>query len=489
MISISGLKSLFFDNTNARQTIFKNISWLAVTEGISKLLKLVLLIYVARILGATEYGKFSFAFAFIGLFTVFFSLGLPRIIVRELSRDREKEKDFSSLLSLRILLSFGTLILIFIGSFFITPNPLIRTIIWILAAYTLLDSFAAFLNFFFQARQRMEYESWTRILRAVLLVGFGLFVIFNFPSVKNLSYGYLLASLISFIFILLFFHLKIYSLRLHFDTSIWRRYLSMSWPLAFSGIFIALYGQIDSVMMGYLNQITETGWYNAAYRIAGVAFIPIGLMATSFYPALSKTFKESKDEFQKDWNNLMGIMIALAIPIVVGGIVLAPKIINFIYDQNYTASILAFQILIIMVGISFLHTPFNQALLISNQQIKFFWISISGLTTNVALNLLLIPRYSLYGAAIATVITAFVVLLVFIGITRRFTSVKILNQEFFWAGILAIFSALIMYFVISYPNIYNLHVSFSIIIGGLTYFTIFFGSKFIIKRIFYGFNG
>ena len=56
--------------------------------------------------------------------------------------------------------------------------------------------------------------------------------------------------------------------------TIWQKFLKMSWPLALTGLFGVLYTYIDSVMMGYFGQITETGWYNAAYKLIFVSLIP-----------------------------------------------------------------------------------------------------------------------------------------------------------------------------------------------------------------------
>lgn len=481
--NFNDVKSLFFDNLSTRQTIFKNTFWLGIADGVSKLLKLFLLIYVARVLGATEYGKFSFALAFVGLFLAFASLGLPRIIVRELSQGKEKEQDFSSILSLKIFLSFGTLILILIGSFLVAPDLQVRKVIWIVALYSLIDNFATFLNFFFHARQRMEYEAVSKVVRAVLLVGLGFLIIFNSPSVENLSYGYLFAALIGLIFILFFFHFRIYRLTLSFNKAVWQRYLIMSWPIALAGLFSTIYGQIDSVIMGFLNQLTQAGWYNAAYRVVGGVLIPIGLVSTSFYPALSRAHKESQEKLQKIWNYQAELMFSLALPIVAGGIVLAPKIIDFIYDQTYVSSVLAFQILVVMAGISFLQSPFSNILLIFNQQAKFFWSGLIGAVVNIVLNLFLIPRYSLYGAAVSAVFTAFLVLLLYVWLTSRFTQAKVLSLRFFWMALLAIFSTLIMYLVITLPGIYNLSVIFSVIIGAVIYFTVFFAAKYLLDYL------
>ena len=59
------IRELFLENIGIRQTIFKNTFWLTAAEVVIGFLRLGLLIYVARILGATEYGKFTFAFSFV----------------------------------------------------------------------------------------------------------------------------------------------------------------------------------------------------------------------------------------------------------------------------------------------------------------------------------------------------------------------------------------------------------------------------------------
>jgi len=410
--TITNIKSTLFDNKTVKQTIFKNTFWLVVTDGIGKLLKLTLFIYVARILGATEYGKFTFAFAFVYLFAVFADLGIGEIATREFATNKKKEKEFLSIFSFKILLNLGTLILVFLGSFFITSDPEIQKLIWILVIYLLIDSFIHLFSCFFRARQQMQYEALAKIIQALVLTGAGFFMLFNFPSVEGLSYSYLFAGFIALIFLLLIFLFKAFPLKVEWNKIIWKRYLTMSWPLALTGALAMIYSQIDSVMMGYWSQITETGWYNASYRLVGAVLVINSFISLSFYPVLSKYFKESKEMLQKIWSYQMEIMIFLAIPIMVGGIFFAPQIINFIYGSSFSPAILVFQILMVMCGISFLQSPFNRVLIAANQQKKLFWAILSGTIINVILNLILIPKFSLNGAAAATVFTWLVFLFI-----------------------------------------------------------------------------
>lgn len=475
------IKAIFLDNRTARQTIFKNTFWLSIGMTVNKLLNLLLLIYVARILGATEYGKFSFALAFISLFVIFHDFGLPITIIREYAK-KEEEKDreeFYSILSLKILLSIAALFVILFSSFFITADPQIRNIILILTLFSMFNGFNSIFYAVLQARQKMEYQAWLEALQYLLISGFGMFILFRFPSVENLSYGYLIASLISLISVLVFFNKKIFHLRIFWRSLVWRKFLIMSWPLALTGLFGAAYSYIDSIMMGYWGMITETGWYNAAYRIIFVTYIPMGLISTSFYPALSNFFKTSVEKLQKIWDYQMELMILLSLPLMAGGIVLAPRIIYFFYSSDFAPSILAFQILIVSTGLIFLYRPFFDVTIASSQQKKTFWVTILGAVINILLNFILIPRYKLYGAAFATVVASFVILLISVWLTTKFTPIKIFYSNFLLIFILAGLSSILMSYLIIQPMIYNLNIFISVVIGALAYSLSFF----ILKRI------
>jgi O-antigen/teichoic acid export membrane protein len=474
--NFSEAKSILFDNLTVKQTIFKNTFWLTISEGISRLTTFVLFIYIARILGATEYGKFAFALAIIGLISILPGFVSSQIITREFARDKTKEKEYSAILSLRIILGLGAIVLAIVASFFVTVDPVIKKAIWILALYNFVNGFDIFYAFL-RARQRMEYESLAKVLQAFLIAGFGFFVILNFPSVENLSYGYLFAALTALIPISLFFHFKIHPLSLSWNKAIWQRILSLSWPLALIVIVTTIYNQIDSVMMGYLGQITQTGWYNAALKVVRVTLVPIVLVSQSFFPVLSKFSKESQEKLQKTWNYQMGIMILLAFPLMVGGIVLAPKIIDFIYGQSYSSSILAFQILIIMAGIIFLYEAFQRILVVFNQQKKLFLAVLGGAVINIILNLILIPKYSLYGAAVATVITNLLIFFCLMRFTLKFTPIQPFNLKILTSFIGAVLCSSIMYFVIIQPQIYYLSVILTILIGAASYLMCFLGYK------------
>ncbi len=483
--TIADIKSFLFKNKSIKQTLFKNTFWITLSTAIGRVLGTILVIYITRTLGATEYGKFAFSLATVSLFVSFLDLGLSSIITREIARNKEEEKEFSAIFSLKILLGLGTVVLISITSFFVTQDQEILTIIRILALFSFLSQFPEIIYAFFYAKQQMEFASLANILQVLLITGFGFFVIFNLPSVKNISYSYLFASLFSLIPLLVFFHFKISPLKLSFKISIWKKFLKMSWPLALTSIFGLVYGYIDSIMLGSSGQITQTGWYNAALKIASFISSPSCIIAASFYPVLSKFNRESKEKFQNAWNHQVKTLILLAFPMVVGSFVLAPQIIGFLYGRDYIPSILVFQILVIMSGLMFLYSAFSQVLIVADQQAKVFLATVLGTLVNIVSNLILIPKFSLYGAAISSVITHFSMFFLYFIFTIRFTSIKALNPALFPILLETLLASVVMYFVISSPRIFYLNIFLSALIGAAVYFSAFFIFKSFLK---YSFN-
>jgi O-antigen/teichoic acid export membrane protein len=477
------LKKLLFQNIGLLQTIIKNTFWLGAAEFITRLLKFVLIVFVARVLGASEYGKFTFALSFVTLFAVFSDLGVGGIMVREFSKDRGQEKEFPSLLSLKLILSFSTFLLILLGAFFITNNPVVRQITVILGGMTAINGLIGLFYGFFVARQRMDYQATVQILQAIFLTGIGFLVLFFAPSIKNLSWSYLLAAGLGLTFALLLFCSRISPLKINFNFNVWSKYLRLSWPLALTGFLGGFYGNIDSVMMGHLKQIAQVGWYNAAFKIIAVVLLPPVLISQSFFPVLNSAFSRSKQGFQKIFNSFFEIMIILGMPIALGGIILAPRIIQAIYGAVYLPAVMSFQILLVMAFISYLSLPFNQYLIIANRQKWLFWISLFGAVIDIILNIILIPRYSLNGAAFATALSMLLATIALFILSQRHLKLQSSrNARIFLMAVLS--SALMGTFLSLVLKFYTLGVIWLILSGGGLYFAnilFFYKIKFLKK--------
>jgi len=319
----------------------------------------------------------------------------------------------------------------------------------------------------------MKYEFFGKIIRSLSLAVIGFAIIFAFPNVKGVSFAYLLACILTVAVIWIFFHLKFHNIKLTWDVKKWKQILILSWPLAMVGIFSTIYSQLDSSIMGYLGQIIQVGWYNAAYRIIAVLMVPITLIAFSFFPALSVALKESQEKLKKIYTKFVQVMVFASIPMMACGIALAPKIINWLYGEPFMPGVFAFQILLITVAISYLISPLMMTFTAINQQKKIFWFTFIGALANFILNIIFIPKYSLNAASITTLVSVLIVfiLLMAFGIKKKYFSV--MNKKILLILINVSLASGIMFFILKIPFIYDLHVLIGCLIGAIIYLSLF----------------
>jgi len=234
---IRGLTSFFFSNKSDKQVVLKNTFWLGMAQGVTGLLNFLLSVYVIRSFGASEYGKFAFALSFVFLFSTFFDFGLSTAVIREFARDKSEERHFSDIFTFKAI--FGAFVVVCIGvlAFFITSDPLIRKMIFILCVHIFLFEALNFIYSLFRARQRMEIEAFFRFIYIFILGGAVLLVLFTTPTILNLSIAYMVATFFTLFFAVIVLFLKTdigFIFKPSFNITVWRSFLAIGFYLALS---------------------------------------------------------------------------------------------------------------------------------------------------------------------------------------------------------------------------------------------------------------
>jgi O-antigen/teichoic acid export membrane protein len=444
-----------------------------LADGVAKIAKLFLYIYIAKNLGVLEYGKFSFALAFVGLFIVVSDLNISKIVTRDFVQDKDNEADFPSILSLEVVLSLISFLFIFSGSFFVTHDLFLRKIILILAVYSLISVFPFIFYAFFVAREKIEYRSWSEMSKAVITTALCVFVLTRFPSVLNLSWAYLIGAFVSLFPVVILFNWKFQEFRLAFSYAIWKKYLISAWPLALAGLLGSIYLNFDSTFMGFLGKIEDVGLYGAAQKIAGAALIIFSFFSVSFYPALNKAYLDN-NKFQQIWNKYFSVFLFFIIPILTFGLIFATKIITFVYSHAFTPAVVPFQILLLGLALGTATSPFGQLLVVSQLQKRVFWITLWVTILSIFLNLVLIPKYSLYGAAVSVLASGTLGLALYIYYGFKLSKIKPINFNILGITFLSLVSAAAMGFVLMQNSVAGLNVFLFVAIGFFSYLLSFY---------------
>lgn len=447
----------------------KNATIYTAALTMQKVISFLYFILVARMIGVENIGKFSFALSFTAIFAMVLDFGLTQVLIRESARDKEKTGRYlANAVALKLIgaLFIYAAVVIIIN---VMGYPAItKQLVYVSGLVMLIDSFS--LSFFgvLRGNHNLKYESWGVIINQISVVTAGLVVLWLKLGLVPLMAAYAIGSLFNFLFSTLMLK-KTYGIkiRIGLEKSILKELLKFAIPFAIAGIFVRLYSSMDIVLLSKMADDQSVGWYSAAYKIAfALQFVGVASLA-SVYPAFSYYYQNSKEQLSATFTKVLYYLSILSLPLSIGVIAIADKVIEPIFGVEYMGSVPALQILMLCLPLAFLCFPIGAMLNACDRQ---NWNTANlGVTAiaNIILNLILIPKFGYMGSAYAALLSYVIMLsfgLVIVG--------KIINydKKYLAVSILKIvFSCAVMAGVVMYLKQY-IHFIPVIIIGVVAYF-------------------
>lgn len=389
-----------------KQDSSKNLIWLFLDKVIRLGFGLIVGVLVARYLEPELFGKWNYAIAFVSLVSALATLGLDQIVVKHLlKKDQEESVLLGTAFFLRLIGSFFSTLIIIVYFFFF-KNDDVLLLVAILTA----------INLWFQAFDVIDLKNQSVLQsRKTVIVKNTAFIII---SISRLIFVYLKFSLVSFVilgvteFILGAIGLIAYYgfenlQKWKFNFEYARILLNEAWPLILSGILIMLYMRVDQIMIGEILGNKEVGLYSVSTRFTELWYFIPSIFATSFFPKLVEKFYTDIKIYNELCLKLLKLLFVISFSISIFFAFSSEIIINFLYGSEYKLSVFALQISIWTGVFVFWGVAAGNMLVIENLNKHNLIKSIQGLILNVILNLVLIPKYGINGAAIATLISQF----------------------------------------------------------------------------------
>lgn len=446
--------------------------------------------YAARILMPPGIGQIQFYTSVIEYITLITALGIPLYAVREIARVRD-DANLRSKISLEILILHTCLSLvgyIIIFGLIATVSKLQQNIpLFLLLSISVFFNTIG-VNWFFQAIEEFKYIT----IRSLLIRMISLISLFIFVHTKDDLLKYAAITVFSGAGASIFNIIRFRSL-LNGYNIVWSQihpcnHLKPALKIFALNLIISIYVNLDSVMLGFLKNDVAVGYYAAAVRLTKVQLGVIGSLGSILLPRFSNLIAlGKKEEFISLANNAINYIFAIAFPLSMASILLAPQIITILCGDNYNESIIVMQIIspiIFFIGLSGLIGM--QILYPLGKETYVIKATAMGALLNFSVNYYLIPKIAQSGAAIATLLAEVTVAIIMIIIARKSLPFKIVSRQ----NISYILSSLLMgigIFIISSFNISHiLIVCLSVIIGSILYI----GSLFLFKDpfLFKGFS-
>lgn len=393
--------------------MFKNMSWVMISQLIASILGFIWTILIARYLGVENYGILGFATSFVGLISVTLDLGITSYSVRQIATDHNSaSKYLNNILPLKSLLAIGTFALLSIILILMKFDETTITITLLFMINSIFQNFTGTFNGTFQAFEKMKYQGIGNTLSSVLLFIFILITIYTDWGLLGITGAYILAYMIGFIYEYISLKKYILKPKFEFDKTFFKQLLISGFPFAITGMLFTVYYSIDVVMLSQISGNYATGIYNATYKLISVLTLFYSIYSAVIYPVMSKFFKNDKKLLVISYEKSIKYLMLVMIPLSVATVFYSSDIIQLIYGHQYNAASSALCILIWTVCLLFVNGPGNILLTASHKEVSVTKIYLIAAIFNITLNFILIPYLSFIGAAITTVLSDILIFII-----------------------------------------------------------------------------
>jgi len=394
-------------------------------------------------LGAEEYGFYYPIFGFSILLNIILDFGITNYNNRNIAQHGQQLKRyFSGIFNVKLILGFVYMAATLLLGLAIGYRGEAISLLFLLGVNQFLSSMIVFLRSNISALHYFKLDGFLSVMDRLLMILICSVLLWSdlFDGrfeIEWFVYAQFTAYLITavFAFLMVFKEAKFY--RFKVDFPLFLIILRQSLPFALLVLLMAFYYRLDSVMIERLlpNGRSEAGIYAQAYRILE-GFNMFGyLFAGLLLPIFSRMIKK-RESVSKLVNTAFNLIFIPALALVTISLIHPGKIMGMLYLEHVAASAEVFSILMLSF-MAIALTYIYGTLLTANGSLKQLnLISLVGLILNLGLNFWLIPRQGAYGAAIATLVTQFFVVLTQIILSKQIFKLGYSTSFIFKQGIL-----------------------------------------------------
>lgn len=457
------------------KSIKKNLFYNTSLNILKVIYPLITAPYISRVLEPEGVGLSNFAITYAGYFALFASLGIPYYGIRETAKYNDdklgQHKLLSEIFSLSLVTTGFAVLFFMISILFI--DQLYNNFQIFLISGILLYIIPISIDWFYSGREEFGYIT----LRSLVVKVISLIALFLFVREKDDLIIYVILYVLAAAANEVWNFIKLCkeglrpSLTLHFKVHVKPLLILFA-----STIAISIYTLLDTLMLGFLKDYEEVGYFYNANHVAK-ALVPIATsLAAVAIPRMSY-YKVNKDWHQINvlMNKSLSLVSFLCFPLTFAIVTMAPVFVPLFFGENFMGSIIPLQIVafvIIFIGLNNLTGA--QILLGLGYDILFLKSVLVGTITNVLLNIILIPTYGAIGAAISSVVAEMLILFVTGYYVLSFTPVRLNNTGDLAKSIVCSISLIPIFFLLArLVNGWILIIGF-LILGFIFYFILQF---------------
>lgn len=385
-----------------------NTFFLTLTNYVGMLVNGVLIIALARYLGAYDLGVYTTVFAFIFFGGLVSNFGLPSIVVRDVAKDNLLAPSYF-INGLFIMISLGIVTwLVISGVVFFIDYPAKTRLLIVLGCCSLVTGAISNLSSaIFRAFEKMETPSLVASATAILNSVAGIAMLWLGLGLYHLIVLMVITGCINAVIMLAFVRRYVSNSIKKINPKLCVSLLNQAFPLALIMALNTITRRVDILMLSAMQGLTPVGLYSVAAKYINFISVPTESFAGALLPRMSSNAGISADVSGKTYEKSVSIYMLVCLPVAVISFVYAGEIINLVFGKEYAlgGSATALKILICSFLFNIASGPAGIVILSFEDRLKKFVSFAAAISVlNIILNAVFIPRYGFLGAGFSTVI-------------------------------------------------------------------------------------
>ena len=388
-----------------RKSLLKNVLYNVFYKVLNVLFPIISIAYVSRVLAADGVGRVAAVNNNVSYFLIFATLGIPMYGVREIAKmgdnSNARDKVFSELFTINFIFSVVTYI--FFNVLILNTN-LVRSELELYKIFGLTLLLNIFnIDWLFQGIQEFGYIAFRSIIVKIISIMLLIVLVKNKEDIYIYSVIQVMASAGNGILSILTINRYVkFSLR---NINI-KKHIKPLCYLALVSISTELYAKMDITMLNIMKSDSIVGCYVNAQKIIDIIVITLVAITAVFMPRLSYLFDNNRNEFNKVLIAGFELMVFLSIPTCIGIMFISKALVLTFLGPGFIRSNCIVVILSPMIPLKCIGDLICYQVMMCAKKEKILMKSYFVIMLlNLLNNLLLIPKFSAYGAAFASVVS------------------------------------------------------------------------------------
>lgn len=385
----------------------------------------VLIIFVARYLGAEGLGIFTTVGTFVFFGGIITEFGVETVIVRNIARNKNDlslyyVNGFFLVLSLAVISWIITGVVVY----FLDYDSHLKMLIMLSTTSLLFGSISVVSGAIVRALERMEVISLVSVIVGICYSILGIAVVVASKSITALIVLGLVTSVFSaLVWIVVVNKFLERPVVWKLNPEVCFSILKQAAPIGIISTLNVINNRVDIIMISTMMGSSSVGLYASATKIVNFLLVPSGSLNNAIMPHFSSKISLLKSHVSDMYNQIVRVILLVSLPIAIIVMVNARTLIGVIFGQTFAdnGSATSLSILIWSFFFDVISGPAGAVIVVSLEQELKKIAFLSGILAalNIILNLFMIPAWGIIGASISTLVCSFVRFILLIFIARR----------------------------------------------------------------------